>query len=80
MRTGVKTSQTKTISYEMLEYAVAVLNATGRFTSADLRRRFSAAYAQAPCRYSMTGGVLVAVGAAVLVPARREGSCIYVVP
>ena len=34
MRTGVKTAQTKAISYEMLEYALAVLNQTGRFTSA----------------------------------------------
>lgn len=77
IRTGVKTTQTKTISYAMLEYAVATLNRTRRFTSADFRGVFGREYTAAPCRFSMTGGVLVEVGAAILVPSRREGSCIY---
>ena len=77
IRTGVKTTQTKTISYEMLEHAVAVLNQTGRLTSADFRGRFGREYTAAPCRFSMTGGVLVEVGVATLVPGKREGSCIY---
>lgn len=77
MRTGVKTAQTKAISYEMLEYALSVLNQTGRFTSADFRRRFSQEYTAAPCRFSMTGGVLVEIGAATLVPGTREGRCAY---
>jgi len=73
----VKTAQTKTISYKMLEYAMAVLNRTGRFTSASFRERFRTEYAAAPCRFSMTGGVLVEIGAATLVPGHREGSCGY---
>ncbi len=77
MRTGVKTTQTKTISYEMLEYAMTVLNRTGRFTSANFRERFGREYADAPCRFSMTGGILVEIGAATLVPGSREGSCSY---
>ena len=77
MRTGVKTAQTKAISYEMLEYALAVLNQTGRFTSADFRRQFGNEYTAAPCRFSMTGGVLVAIGSATLVPGKREGNCTY---
>lgn len=77
IRTGVKTTQTKAISYEMLEYAFEVLNQTGRFTSADFRRRFGQEYAAAPCRFSMTGGVLVEIGAARLVLGKREGGCAY---
>jgi hypothetical protein len=76
MQTGASTKQTKAISYEMIEYAVAVLNGKGRLTSTDFRQKWPREYAAAPCRFSMTGGVLVEAGVAVLVPRRREGSCV----
>lgn len=77
MQTGAQTGQAKAITYEMLELAVNALNRKGRFTAADFKERFAAEYRAAPCRYSMTGGVLVAVGVAVLVAGRREGTCEY---
>lgn len=77
MRTGVATRHTKAISYEMLRHAFDTLQARGRFDSADFRARFGAEYRAAPCRYSMTGGVLVEVGAAILVPAEDEEGCHY---
>lgn len=77
MRTGVATRHTKTISYEMLRHAFDTLQAQGRFDSTDFRARFGAEYRSAPCRYSMTGGVLVEVGVAVLVPADAEEGCHY---
>jgi len=78
IRTGVSTSQTKTISYEMLKHAFDVLETTGRFDSAAFRRKFQREYAAAPCRYSMTGGVLVEVGVAEIEPGRSEGRCRYI--
>lgn len=77
IRTGVTTNQTKTISYQMLEHALATLNRAGRFTSVDFRGMFEREYAAAPCRYSVTGGILVEVGVAVLVTGNREGTCVY---
>ena len=78
MRTGVKTAQTKTVSYAMLKHAFDVLQATGRFDSADFRRKFQKEYVAAPCRYSMTGGVLVEVGVARLEPGLSDRSCRYI--
>ena len=79
MRTGVSTNQTKTISYDMLCHAFETLQATGRFDSEDFRRKFAKKYEAAPCRYSMTGGVLVEVGLAKLVAGRGEDACYYVI-
>ena len=75
MRTGDEINQTKAITYEMLHAAFDTLQSTGRFTSADFQRRFPREYKAAPCRYSMTGGVLVEVGIAELIPG---DSCDYV--
>ncbi len=77
MRTGVATRHTKAISYEMLRHAFDALQAQGKFDSADFRARFGAEYRSAPCRYSMTGGVLVEVGVAILVPGDGEEGCHY---
>jgi hypothetical protein len=75
MRTGKR--QSKAITYEMIEYAFDVLQRTGRFDSRDFRSRFAAEYAAAPCRYSMTGGVLVEVGVATIVPGEGDEECHY---
>jgi hypothetical protein len=77
MRTGVTSFQTKAISYEMLCYAFETLQTTGRFDSRAFRSKFSEEYAAAPCRYSMTGGVLVEVGVATLVAGDSEDGCYY---
>lgn len=77
MRTGAATKHTKAITYEMLQYGFEVLQAQGRFDSGDFRARFGAKYRAAPCRYSMTGGVLVEIGAAILVPGDAEEGCHY---
>ena len=80
MRTGATTEQTKRISYHMLRYAFETLEGHGRFDSSDFRSKFPGAYAAAPCRFSMTGGVLVEVGLAKLVPGAGEKACHYVKP
>ena len=80
MRTGVATKQTKTISYDMLQHAFETLEGHGRFDSSDFRSKFAEAYDAAPCRFSMTGGVLVEVGLAELVPGPVEKACSYVKP
>lgn len=77
MRTGVATRHTKAITYDMLRYGFEVLQARGKFDSADFRAKFSTEYQAAPCRYSTTGGVLVEVGVAILVPGDAEERCHY---
>ena len=78
MQTGVNTKQSKAIRYEMIRFAFETLQANGRFDSTDFRGRFDAEYQAAPCRYSMTGGVLVEVGVARLVSGLGESTCHYV--
>jgi hypothetical protein len=80
LRTGIATKQTKTISYDMLRYAFEGLEGRGRFDSRDFRSKFAEEYDAAPCRFSMTGGVLVEVGLAQLVPGPSEKTCHYVRP
>lgn len=77
MRTGVKTNQSKAITYEMIEHAYATLSRTGRFDSASFRARFKDEYAAGPCRFSMTGGILVELGVADIVPNEDETTCFY---
>ncbi len=64
MKTGVKTNQTKSITYDMVQYALDTLNAKGCFGSSDFRAGFGDKYRSAPCRFSMTGGILVELGLA----------------
>src|SRR2546426_6672518 len=78
MRTGVGTKNTKAITYSMLRHAFDILESTGRFDSADFRTRFDAEYRAAPCRYSMTGGILVEIGLATIRPGPGTGECCYV--
>jgi len=80
MRTGATTKHTKAITYRMLRHAFDVLQTNGRFDSGDFRLKFDAEYKSAPCRYSMTGGVLVEIEAATLVPGHGEEGCYYVKP
>jgi hypothetical protein len=80
MRTGAATKQTKTISYDMLRYAFETLERCGRFDSSDFHSKFAEAYDAAPCRFSMTGGVLVEVGLAEIVRGPSDKTCHYVRP
>ena len=78
MRTGVNTDQSKTVTYEMIEYAYETLIRTGRFDSANFRARFKDQYAAGPCRFSMTGGILVELGIAEIEPSEDQTTCSYV--
>jgi hypothetical protein len=51
--------------------------AEGSFDSTDFRARFNDEYNAAPCRFSMTGGILVELGMANLVPGLNEKTCRY---
>ena len=77
MRTGIKTTQSKAITYDMIEFAFETLSAKGRFDSTDFRTRFKDEYNAAPCRFSMTGGVLVELGLSNIVPSPNEEACYY---
>ncbi len=77
MRTGATTKQTKAISYDMLRCAFEVLESRGRFDSGDFGAAFGPEQRAAPCRYSMTGGVLVEAGLADRVSVSRT-DCYYV--
>lgn len=57
MRTGI--NDTHSISYEMIHYAFNILSTKEIFNSQDFRARFAKELADATCRYSMTGGILV---------------------
>jgi hypothetical protein len=66
MRTGE--NDTKAIPYEMVKWAFDTLSNKKSFDSQDFCARFgSAYYKRAPCRFSMTGGVLVDLGLANMV-------------
>ena len=75
METGVKTSQTKTITYSMIEFAYNILLQKRDFDSTDFRSRFQSEYDNAPCIYSMVGGILVELGVARRMP--KGHSCYY---
>lgn len=77
MRTGIKTTQTKTITYEMIEFALETISAKGRFDSTDFCTRFKDEYNNGQCKFSMTGGVLVELGLANIVPHSNEEACYY---
>jgi hypothetical protein len=77
MRTGAKTDQTKAVTYEMIEFAFQTLTTNGKFDSSDFKSRFGPEYASGQCRYSMTGGILVEIGIATLVPKDRDEQCKY---
>lgn len=76
--TGVRTRQTKSVTYDMIRFAYEQLVSTGSFNSRIFREKFDAEYLAAPCRYSVTGGILVELGIAELVPSRRGSPCRYI--
>lgn len=78
MQTGSTPNQTKAITYGMLEYAFNTLMSKGHFDSGDFRSQFEAKYKAGPCRFSMTGGVLVELGVADIIPAENEEDCYYI--
>ena len=77
MRTEVATRNTKAITYEMLRHGLELLQKTGRFDSKGFRIKFDDEYVAAPCRFSMTGGVLVEIGVATLSTGKGEEGCWY---
>lgn len=77
MRTGVKTSQSKAITYDMIKYAFETLSTKGSFDSTDFCACFNDEYDAAPCRFSMTGGILVELDVAKIVPSANEETCHY---
>lgn len=80
VRTGVRTRQTKAVTYEMIEFAADELASKGSFTSLDFRRRFDSEYRAAPCRFSVTGGILVELGLAELASGKSASACVYIRP
>lgn len=76
MRTGIRTSNTHSITYSMIRNAFETLIKSGIFSSADFRKDFRKELEIATCRYSMTGGVLVELGIAKKIP--KGNSCSYV--
>jgi len=77
METGVQTAQTKAITYDMIRNAYETLVGKGIFDSSDFRKKYQREYEASPSRYSMVGGVLVELGVARLMSARRNRSCYY---
>ncbi|HLB47078.1 MAG TPA: hypothetical protein VJL59_08620 [Anaerolineales bacterium] len=77
MRTGKETNNTKAVTYEMIRFAFDTVSREGRFDSDDFRNGFRDKYNAAPCRFSMTGGVLVELGIADLIPSEDETTCYY---
>lgn len=77
MRVGVRTKQTKAITYEMVRHAYETLKSSGRYDSTDFRERFDQEYVAAPCRFSMTGGVLVELGLARIHPGKGGQHAYY---
>ena len=75
MKTGIKTDTSHSISYKMIRYAFEKLAKREVFNSSYFRNRFGKEYKNAPCRYSMTGGVLVEMGVANRHPTGK--SCYY---
>ncbi|PLS79572.1 MAG: hypothetical protein CYG59_12530 [Chloroflexi bacterium] len=78
MRTGVNTYQTKAITYEMVRDAFNTIEVRGRFDATDFRRSFDKEYRDGPCRFSMTGGILVELGVADLVSTETSQRCYYI--
>jgi hypothetical protein len=75
MKTGINTRASHSITYEMIYYAFEKLAKKEVFDSPYFRKRFEKEYKNAPCRYSMTGGILVEMGVANRHPTRK--SCYY---
>ena len=75
LQTG-KTSY-KSITYEMIRYAVNNLYTYGEFNSVIYRNAYPSDYKNATCRYSMIGGILIEVEIAERIY-YGNNSCIYI--
>lgn len=75
MMKGKVTRQSVSISYQMIRDAYDNIMDAKKFDSKDFRSKFPVKYAGAPCRYSMTGGVLVEMGVAVRL--KSGNGCYY---
>lgn len=76
MRTGVRTNNTKSITYEMIKYAFEKIISGGDFDSLYFQKRYLKEYQNGPCHFSMTGGILVEMGVAERIPFGAN-SCVY---
>ena len=76
VKTGVKTENAKSISYEMIKYAFEKIVAGEVFDSAYFQKQYSKEYIDGPCRYSAVGGILVEIGEAERIPFGAN-SCVY---
>ncbi len=75
IKTGIKSNRTKTISYEMIQFAFNRIIENEKFDSQYFRSRFSKEYKNGSCIYSIVGGVLVEMGVAQRHP--KGNSCYY---
>jgi len=77
MKTGVKTNASKKITYDMVAFALKTISKRGCFKSEDFRAQFREEYCNGPCKFTMTGGVLVKLGIANREPGKKRGTCYY---
>lgn len=66
----------KTITYEMIQYAFNKIEIDGEFDSKYFRKKYTKEYDIASCRYSMVGGVLVELDLVERI-SNGKNSCIY---
>ena len=64
MRTSVKTKARKYTTKEMILWAYEKIQSGEKFNAKDLAKEFPNEYGQGDCVFSMTGGILVLLGAA----------------
>jgi hypothetical protein len=76
IRTGVETTATKNISFEMIHFAFDKLMKREDFDSAYYRTRFEKEYKDGQCRYSIVGGILIEMDIAERHP-KGKNSCVY---
>ncbi len=76
IRTGVKTNNVKSVTYEMIKYAHERIASGEDFNSAYFQGRFSREYHNGQCLYSVVGGILVEMEEAERIPFGTK-SCVY---
>ncbi|MBM3150789.1 MAG: hypothetical protein FJZ96_01065 [Chloroflexi bacterium] len=76
IRTGVKTDNAKSVTYEMIKYAYDIITCGKIFDSTYYQNRYSKEYRDGQCRYSIVGGILVEMGEAERIPSGTN-SCLY---
>lgn len=76
MRTGVRTNNAKSITYEMIKFAFEKITSGEDFDSSYYQKRYFKEYQNGQCRFSMIGGILVEMGEAERIPFGTN-SCVY---